>query len=149
MFVFQAEHNAKLIFLLGTTSTPDPELEQRIAEETALHGDLVREDFLDTYQNLTLKTLAGVKWAGQFCGQAEFVMKTDDDMYVNVGEVMEYLLREQAGKPKAGITLWNHDKSTVKLLNSIPYSIFCSLDHPAESETDLLTPSTKIYTANP
>ena len=101
MFVFQAEHSAKLIFLLGTTSTPDSELEQRIAEETALHGDLVREDFLDTYQNLTLKTLAGVKWAGQFCGQAEFVMKTDDDMYVNVGEVMEYLLREQAGKPKA------------------------------------------------
>ena len=137
MFVFQAEHNAKLIFLLGTTSTPDPELEQRIAEETALHGDLVREDFLDTYQNLTLKTLAGVKWAGQFCGQAEFVMKTDDDMYVNVGEVMEYLLREQAGKPKAGITLWNYDKSTVKLLFSIPYSIYsASLDHPAESETD-------------
>ena len=99
--VFQAEHSAKLIFLLGTTSTPDPELEGRIAEETALQGDLVREDFLDTYQNLTLKTLAGVKWAGQFCGQAEFVMKTDDDMYVNVGEVMEYLLREQAGKPKA------------------------------------------------
>ena len=47
----------------------------------------MREDFLDTYQNLTLKTLAGVKWAGQFCGQAEFVMKTDDDMYVDLYEV--------------------------------------------------------------
>jgi len=91
---------ARVIFLLGVTAAPEQDLEQEIREEVESHGDIVREDFLDTYQNLTLKTLAGVKWAGQYCQQAEFVMKTDDDMFVNLDTMMEYLKREHSASAK-------------------------------------------------
>ena len=97
-----------MVFLLGNTATPDHGLEQEIREEEARHGDVVREDFLDTYQNLTLKTLAGVKWAGQFCGKAEFVMKTDDDMYVNLDIMTEYLKREHTTSSKVTLSCYEN-----------------------------------------
>ena len=88
------QSQARLVFLLGTTHTRQPSLEEELAAEAGQHGDIVREDFLDTYQNLTLKTLAGLKWAGQHCQQASFVLKTDDDMYVNVRGLLDYLARQ-------------------------------------------------------
>ena len=47
-------------------------------------GDLIQEDFQDSYRNLTLKTVMGLKWSAIFCPQAKFVMKTDDDIFINV-----------------------------------------------------------------
>ena len=57
------------MFLLGNTEKNEGHLEKELAEEVGVYGDVIREDFLDTYQNLTLKTLAGVKWAGHYCSQ--------------------------------------------------------------------------------
>ena len=44
-------------------------------------------DFLDTYHNLSYKAVMGNLWVAEFCSQAEFVVKTDDDMYVDLYEV--------------------------------------------------------------
>ena len=38
----------------------------------------------DTYNNLTLKTLAAFDWMLTFCPQAEYLLKTDDDMFIQV-----------------------------------------------------------------
>ena len=65
------KHNIKLIFLLGTTENYDPEVEIELKSETENYEDLVREDFLDSYQNLTLKTLGGLKWTAIFCPQTK------------------------------------------------------------------------------
>jgi len=94
------KHSAKIVFLLGTTELPDSALEKEIKSEMTENGDIIREDFLDSYQNLTLKTLAGVKWASQYCHQAKFVMKTDDDMYLNLENILEYLFREHVSSKK-------------------------------------------------
>lgn len=40
--------------------------------------------FQDSYHNLTLKTVMGLKWMSIFCPHAKFILKTDDDIYVNV-----------------------------------------------------------------
>ena len=90
----QRQLDMRLVFLLGTAEPAQHSLEQQLGEEAAQHGDIVREDFLDSYQNLTLKTLAGIKWAGEYCPSARFVLKTDDDMYVNVGGLLDYLTAE-------------------------------------------------------
>ena len=94
IFALQEKHSAKIIFLMGTTVSTDSDLEADLAEEISENHDVVREDFLDSYKNLTLKTLAGIKWADQYCAQAEFVMKTDDDMFINLDNILEYLNRE-------------------------------------------------------
>lgn len=49
-----------LRFILGKeSSTEDPELTKRIEEEIKEHGDIIVGDFIDTYENLPLKTLTG------------------------------------------------------------------------------------------
>ncbi|GLH01107.1 Hexosyltransferase, partial [Gryllus bimaculatus] len=49
-----------------------------VLEESQRHGDLLVEDFTDTYHNLTLKTLFLLKWAVRECPPAAFVPKTDE-----------------------------------------------------------------------
>ena len=46
-------------------------------------NDIVIEDFEDTYLNLTLKSTFMLKWMLDQCSEAKFVMKVDDDMFVN------------------------------------------------------------------
>ena len=41
-------------------------------------------DFLDTYRNLSYKNVFGKLWVSNFCEQADFVVKTDDDMFVDL-----------------------------------------------------------------
>ena len=41
-------------------------------------------DFLDTYRNLSYKSILGKLWVSNFCEQADFVIKADDDMFVDL-----------------------------------------------------------------
>ena len=75
----------RLVFLLG--STQDTGLQASIQEESDQFGDIIQGDFLDTYHNLSYKAIMGNLWVSEFCEQAEFVVKTDDDMYVDLYEV--------------------------------------------------------------
>lgn len=72
-------------FLLGMTA--DKALQVALETESATHRDILQEDFVDTYNNLTLKTMMALQWASTSCQKAEFVMKTDDDMYVNLNSM--------------------------------------------------------------
>ena len=73
------------IFLFGNTNEAENE---QLKEESKVHHDLVQQSFQDSYKNLTLKTLMGLEWAGRFCPTAKYIMKTDDDMFVNVTNVL-------------------------------------------------------------
>ena len=73
------------VFLLGR---PRQEWQQQQLErEAAKYGDIVQGDFIDSYQNLTYKTLMGLHWVSVFCSQAEYAVKTDDDMFLDVFEL--------------------------------------------------------------
>ncbi|XP_071503337.1 beta-1,3-galactosyltransferase 1-like [Diadema antillarum] len=77
------------LFLLGKTS--DAILQRRVERESEEHRDLLKENFVDSYKHLTLKTIMGMKWAGNFCAHAGYVMKTDDDMFVGYESIVRYL----------------------------------------------------------
>ena len=75
-------------FLLGEV----PDTRDSIAKENDQFRDFIQEDFIDSYENLTYKTIMGFKWAATKCAAAKFVMKTDDDMFVNVPNVLKLAL---------------------------------------------------------
>ncbi|XP_022087476.1 beta-1,3-galactosyltransferase 1-like [Acanthaster planci] len=77
------------LFLLAYNE--DARLQRQVEEECSEHHDLLQEDFKDTYKNLTLKTIMGMKWASTHCPQASYVMKTDDDMYVSYDNLVKHL----------------------------------------------------------
>ncbi|XP_038060531.1 beta-1,3-galactosyltransferase 1-like [Patiria miniata] len=68
-------------------------LQQRVEKESNKHHDLLQEDFQDTYNNLTLKTIMAMKWASTHCPHASYVMKTDDDSYVSYDNLVKHLTR--------------------------------------------------------
>lgn len=55
----------KILFLLG--QTPSNETQTKINNESDVYGDVIQESFLDTYNNLTLKTVMMLKWANRSC----------------------------------------------------------------------------------
>ena len=70
-----------------TGSTLDENIQRSLEEESQEYGDLVQGDFLDNYYNLSYKAIMGNLWVAEFCSQAEFLVKTDDDMFVDMYEV--------------------------------------------------------------
>lgn len=79
----------RYVYLLGETNNQT--LNEQISVESATYNDIVKEDFMDSYFNLTYKTLMGFKWAASFCRRARYVMKTDDDMWINVPLLVNFL----------------------------------------------------------
>ena len=60
-------------------------------KENIQHGDIVQGNFFDSYRNLSYKATMGNLWVSEFCEQAEFVVKTDDDMFIDLFEVSDLL----------------------------------------------------------
>jgi len=78
----------RLIFVMGLHSSSvkdisQSEIQQALYFEAEEYGDIVQEDFLDSYRNLTYKGIAALKWITNYCSRAKFVVKTDDDIFVN------------------------------------------------------------------
>ena len=71
---------AFLVFIVGLQEDKVADLE----EESDQNGDLVITEHLDSYNNLTLKTMAAFDWMLTFCPQTEYLLKTDDDMFIQV-----------------------------------------------------------------
>ena len=84
-----------LVFLLGT---PPNEIDlQQVKDEVSEFGDLLVADFRDSYQNLTLKVLRGLRWVLDNCPQAKFILKADDDTFVNLPLLTTFLLERGQG----------------------------------------------------
>lgn len=81
--------NVKRIFLLGTSL--DVVTNARIYQESEKYQDILMHDYVDSYHNLTYKTLMGLHWASTYCPQSTYVMKTDDDVYLNLKNLVRLL----------------------------------------------------------
>ena len=93
--------NMRYVFILGEIDKSA--LHHELKNEAEKFNDIVIANFQDTYQNLTLKTIAGYHWINKYCAHARFVMKTDDDVYVNIPSLLEHLVNKtddySFGKP--------------------------------------------------
>ena len=85
----------QLIFLVGSTLDEDKVLKDRLEKENAQHQDLVQVNVVDTYANLTLKSVALLHWANGHCPGAQLVLKCDDDTYLNLNVLINLLGKEQ------------------------------------------------------
>lgn len=84
------------IFLLGRGEGELGALQQRaLQSESRRHGDIVQQDFVDSYKNLTIKTLMGMNWVAAHCPGTSYVMKTDSDVFVNTEYLVSKLLRPE------------------------------------------------------
>lgn len=81
----------RTVFLLGTSSSDNPDLGKLLALEAQAFGDLLVWDFKDSFFNLTLKEHVFFKWSILHCPQVSFIFKGDDDIFVNTKAILKYL----------------------------------------------------------
>ena len=96
--------NIRVVFIVGMTN--DSAVDQEISREDKEHKDIVQGNFVDSYRNLTLKHLAGYKWTIRFCNSTRFVMKVDDDAFVDVFKIvssMKSMFDSRGDRRPAGV----------------------------------------------
>ena len=64
------------------------EVQKAIEKENDNYGDIIQLEMTDSYYRLTLKTVALLHWTINFCPNADYILKVDDDVYVNVDNLV-------------------------------------------------------------
>ncbi|MCI4383201.1 hypothetical protein PGIGA_G00023560 [Pangasianodon gigas] len=83
-----------LFFVLGQPGHEGrEELQQKVLQESEEHHDIIQSDFLDSYKNLTIKTMVIMEWLAAYCQNAVYAMKIDSDMFLNVNTLVNALLQ--------------------------------------------------------
>ncbi|XP_044759994.1 beta-1,3-galactosyltransferase brn-like [Coccinella septempunctata] len=82
--------SVKTVFLVGETTSKS--VNMMVVRENEILKDLVLGNYIDSYYNLTLKTMTGLKWASEICSQnVEYFMFVDDDYYVSTKNILKFL----------------------------------------------------------
>ncbi|XP_039058974.1 beta-1,6-galactosyltransferase GALT31A-like isoform X2 [Hibiscus syriacus] len=97
----EKEKGIVIRFVIGHSSTPGGSLDRAIDAEEEQHKDFLHLNHIEGYHELSLKTrtyfsAAVAKW------DAEFYLKVDDDVHVNLGMVSSTLARH-ISKPRVYI----------------------------------------------
>ena len=79
----------KLLFFVGDNQ--DPNTQEKLEVEAAENHDIIQENYIESYWNLTRKTIGQIKWKQEFCDSAKYIAHLDDDVFIDVPNVLEQL----------------------------------------------------------
>ncbi|XP_051157624.1 beta-1,3-galactosyltransferase 1-like [Leptopilina boulardi] len=88
--------DVSILFIIGKTF--NNEIEESLHREQTLYSDIIRGHFVDSYSNLTFKTVSILEWINNYCRMVNFILKTDDDMFINVPRLLLFLNKHQKDK---------------------------------------------------
>lgn len=91
--MLQKALNFKVVFLLGKSRNRIAQ--DVVDEEFYAYGDIVQENFTESFKHLTLKSVMGLKWTRSHCPEADFIMKTDDDILIHVPNLIQMLAKHR------------------------------------------------------
>lgn len=86
------------LFFVGVPEEQGSGIQERLEAESGRHADIIQMDFVDSYHNLTIKTMMMMHWLATHCPNASYAMKVDSDIFVNIF----YLARRLRGSPRVG-----------------------------------------------
>lgn len=81
----------RVFFIMGSDESNGPVMDN-VRQEHIRHRDIIQGRFLDTYRNLTFKALFALKWATEYCSQADYVIRVSDDVFVNGYNLFDSLI---------------------------------------------------------
>ena len=81
--------DVRIVFVVGRSRLRS--VDDIIISEAREYEDMLVTEFFDSYRRLSHKTLLALKWADNFC-RPQYMLKTDDDCYVNVPNIVKFLV---------------------------------------------------------
>ncbi|CDW60957.1 Galactosyl T domain containing protein [Trichuris trichiura] len=94
---FYKKFKLAVIFAVGE-DPQHPSVQATLQREWETYEDIVQFNFTDTYRNLSLKAVSWLNWAAKYCPNAKYILKVDDDMYVNTFSIMRFFRKREALK---------------------------------------------------
>ena len=86
------KYNASLYFFMGKPA--DEKKQGDIDTEKEQHHDVIQLNLIDSYYNLSLKSIESIRWVNKHCGgDVKYVIKQDDDTFVNLTQLRDVLQR--------------------------------------------------------
>ncbi|KAG9332149.1 hypothetical protein JZ751_015725 [Albula glossodonta] len=79
------------LFLLGLEAGAGEGLQAHLGRESAAHCDLLQANFLDSYLNLTIKTMLMLEWLSSRCPNTTYAAKVDTDIFLNLDHLLGLL----------------------------------------------------------
>ncbi|XP_056239661.1 beta-1,3-galactosyltransferase 2-like isoform X5 [Seriola aureovittata] len=64
-----------------------------VLQESRRHKDILQSSFVDSYNNLTIKTMVMFEWLSSHCPNTSYAMKVDSDIFLNVQKLVDMLLK--------------------------------------------------------
>ncbi len=89
-------NNVRIVAVVFMVGGSDDQVEpitdiSKLEAERVQYNDVIMGDFVDTYKNLTRKSIMSYDWLVSFCKEADIVVKTDDDVILNIFKLTEEL----------------------------------------------------------
>uniref|UniRef100_A0A336LUZ1 Hexosyltransferase n=1 Tax=Culicoides sonorensis TaxID=179676 RepID=A0A336LUZ1_CULSO len=110
---FDAKFRIQLVFLMGHSR--DSNVNMLVKRESNQFEDILMEDFIDHYANMTLKSVAMLKWGTAICKKnSKFIAKIDDDEFVNLPNLIHVLLGGTL--PLYADLKYFYDYNTIKIM---------------------------------
>lgn len=92
--------STRTLFVLGKVNEEDefqpyirPNINDLIKDENRRYGDIIQGSFSDLYHNLRYKHILGLKHASEHCSNSIFFLKADDDAFIDIIGLYQYLVR--------------------------------------------------------
>ena len=60
--------------------------------------DVIVGEFIDHYQNLTMKSLLGIQWFNNECDRSHHFLSIDDDVFPNLNLILSYIKNNDEDK---------------------------------------------------
>ncbi|EDV56406.1 beta-1,3-galactosyltransferase 1 [Drosophila erecta] len=106
--------SVRIVFIVGRQKDEallGNETLTRIHIESEQYNDIIQDNFVDSYNNLTLKSVMALKHISLSCvNTSAFFLKCDDDTFVNIPNLLHFLLGGTI--PLYNDTLDYHDRSS-------------------------------------
>ncbi|KAB0801051.1 hypothetical protein PPYR_05405 [Photinus pyralis] len=93
---YAAQRDVVLFFIIGKAA--NKKLQQQIENERKLYNDILQLKLIDSQANSTLKAIALLKWVGDYCSQADYLLKTEDNVFVNIPRLFTYMSKRDPRK---------------------------------------------------
>ena len=130
-FPIDKGYKVKVGFFLGAIKRKYAKLAEKIRTkimfESEKYGDIIQEDYVDHYHNMSYKAISAVRWITRYCSQAKLVIKSDDDALVDLPLLLQHIHSLQASHQMDNNTIlcryvtYSHTCHIVTDLNLIVY----------------------------
>jgi hypothetical protein len=92
------------VFVVGLSSNET--VNELVRQESMQHGDILAEDYSDSYFNITIKVMGAFKWTAQNCPNVEYILRINDHVAVNSIKLIDYLQTEGQRGLRFRNTIW-------------------------------------------